>query len=109
VKKYLNVHDIANTVRMTRSLHKGAFLVVEGDTDARVYKRFVDDSRCKVIPAHNKDNAVEILEILEKDRFPGVLVIVDADFWHLEGIKPESLNLLLTDTHDLETMIISTE
>lgn len=107
MKSQLTAHDIANTVRMTRSLHKGAFLIVEGDTDARVYKRFVAETDCKVIPAHNKDNAVNVLEMLENESFKGLLVIVDADFWHLEGIKTNSVNLFLTDTHDLETMIIS--
>jgi hypothetical protein len=106
VKKDLTAHSIANTVRMTRSLHKGAFLIVEGDTDVRVYKRFVNEADCIVIPAYNKDKAVEVLEILEKESFEGSLVIVDADFWHLEGIKPGSVNLFLTDTHDLETMIL---
>jgi hypothetical protein len=107
VKHYLTAHDIANTVRMTRTLHKGAFLIVEGDTDARVYKRFVDEIKCKVIPAHHKDNATEVLKILENESLEGILVIVDADFWHLESIKTNSVNLFLTDTHDLETMIIS--
>lgn len=107
MKHYLTAHDIANTVRMTRTLHKGAFLIVEGDTDARVYKRFVDETDCKVIPAHNKDNATGVLKILENENFDGILVIVDADLWHLEGIKTNSENLFLTDTHDLETMIIS--
>lgn len=107
MKHYLTAHVIANTVRMTRTLHKGAFLIVEGDTDARVYKRFVDETDCKVIPANNKDNATEVLKILENESLEGILVIVDADFWHLEGIKTNSVNLFLTDTHDLETMIIS--
>ena len=107
MKHYLTPHDIANTVRMTRTLHKGAFLIVEGDTDARVYKRFVDETDCKVIPAHNKDNAIDVLTILENESLEGILTIVDADFWHLEGIKTNSENLFLTDTHDLETMIIS--
>ena len=107
MKQYLTTHDIANTVRMTRTLHKGAFLIVEGDTDARVYKRFVDETDCKVIPAHNKDNATDVLKILENENLEGILVIVDADFWHLEGIITNSVNLFLTDTHDLETMIIS--
>lgn len=50
----------------------------------------------------------EVLEILEKGSFEGFLVIVDADFWYLEGIKPGSVNLFLTDSHDLETMILYT-
>jgi len=107
VKQHITAHSIANEVRMTRSLHKGTFLLVEGGTDARVFKRFVDKANCKVIPANGKDKALDALKILEDDNFKGALVIVDADFWHLEGIKPGSANLLFTDTHDLETMILS--
>ncbi|MCU0286443.1 MAG: DUF4435 domain-containing protein, partial [Acidobacteria bacterium] len=92
---------------MTRSLHQGAFLVVEGDTDARVFRDFIDNT-CILIPAEGKDNAVKALEMLEKSGFQGLLVIVDADFWRLEGHKTVSMNLLLTDNHDFDTMILST-
>ncbi|MCI0470690.1 MAG: DUF4435 domain-containing protein, partial [Candidatus Aminicenantes bacterium] len=94
-------------VRMTRSLHKGAILVVEGDTDSRVYDGFIDCSACMIIPSHGKDNAINALKILENEKYPGILAIIDADFWRIDGIKPDSVNLLLTDTHDLETMILS--
>ncbi len=108
MKQHLTAYDIANDVRLSRTLHKGTFLVLEGDTDARVYGRFICEKDCMVIPAHGKDNAIGALEILESDGFDGILTIVDADFWHLENIKPNSENLLLTDTHDLETMILKT-
>ncbi len=108
MKQSLNAHNIANIVRMTRSQHRGSLLVVEGDTDMRVYKRFVKENDCLLIPAHNKDNATGAIGILEKDNFEGALAIVDADYWRLEGVKPDSPNLFLTDTHDLETMILST-
>ena len=105
--QYLTAADFANTIRLMRTLNKGAVLVVEGLTDARVYKRFIDENTCKIIPVHGKENAVNALKILEDDNYEGILVIVDADFWRLDGIKPGSMNLLLTDTHDLETMILS--
>lgn len=46
------------------------------------------------------------MSILEKDAFLGVLAIVDADFDILESKLPESKNVLFTDAHDLETMIM---
>ena len=98
---------IANGIRMQRSQHAGAFLVVEGDTDSRLYKRFVDYRACQLVVAHAKNKAIEALDILEQDSFSGILVIVDADFWVLEGKQPARSNLLLTDTHDLETMILA--
>jgi len=101
VKNYLNAHSVANTIRMSRSQHAGAFLIVEGDSDVRVFNRFVD-SKCRIISAKNKENAVAALDILSKDKFKGVLAVVDADFWHWEGKKIDNPDLLLTDTHDLE-------
>lgn len=109
MKIHLTPHDIANSVRMTRELFPGTILIIEGDTDFRVYIRFVDDFHCKLIPSHGKDNAFESLALLEKDNFKGILVIVDADFWRLNGIKLSSKNMLITDAHDLETMILYSE
>lgn len=107
MKQALNADYFANTVRMTRTKHKGTILILEGYTDSRVFKWFVHETECKVISVNGKDNAIEILKILEDDGVEGILTIMDADFWHLEGIEPGSGNLLLTDTHDLETMILS--
>lgn len=106
---HLTPHDIANSVRMTRDLFPGTILIVEGDTDLRVYMRFVKNSCCQLIPSHGKDNAIGALALLEKDNFKGILAIVDTDFWKHEGIKPSSENMLTTDTHDLETMILHSE
>ncbi len=55
---------------------------------------------------HNKSVAVTVLSILEKDKLPGILAIVDADFDLLEGKPPASPNLLFTDGHDLEIMLL---
>ena len=46
MKQYLTPHDIANTVRMMRPVYEGSVVLVEGDSDARVYGRFVDDDHC---------------------------------------------------------------
>jgi len=47
--------------------------------------------------------------MLEKEDLAGVLAILDADFWHLDGVPHSSSNLLLTDFHDLEMMIINSK
>jgi len=109
MNRYQTPYDVANTARMMRDSHKGTILIVEGSTDLRVYKNFVDDSHCKLISSNGKDNAIGTLNILENDNFKGFLVIVDADFWTLESVIPSNQNLLLTDTHDLETLIISSD
>jgi hypothetical protein len=102
----ITAHRVANDIRMIRSQYAGTFLLVEGVKDIRFYERFIDQERCRLIIAHNKENAVGTLSILDREKFSGVLAIVDADFWVLEGISGDSPNLFLTDSHDLETMIL---
>lgn len=106
MREYITEHEIANTIRLIRAQRRGAFLIVEGDTDGRVYKNFVDENKCQIVIAHNKDNATKALSLLEMESFAGALAIVDADFDVLEGKVPASENLLFTDGHDLEAMII---
>lgn len=83
-----------------------SFLLVEGDTDRKFYTIFVDENKCHVNSAFNKSTALQVLSILEERAFPGVLVIVDADFDVLEGKPLLNGNVLYTDTHDLETMLM---
>ena len=110
MREYLTPDRIADGIHMERdypgySLY--AFLLVEGSTDERIYKHFIAEDKCQIIVAHSKENAINTLAILEKDHFLGVLAIVDADFMILEGMQPSSQNLLLTDIHDLELMMIN--
>ena len=99
---------IATQIRMLRTdkQYSGSFLIAEGDTDARLWKNLVDSTKCRVENASGKDNAIAVLNILEKDNFAGVLAVVDADIDILEKNLPLTPNLLLTDTHDLETMLL---
>lgn len=107
MRNYITADDVANGIRMARAQFSGTFLIVEGQTaDFRVYKRLVDPKQTKIIPAHNKDRALAALKILEDADFDGVVAIVDADFWRLEELDPTCPNLFITDTHDLETMLL---
>lgn len=110
MREFLNVNRVANKIRLQRSTYSGTFLLVEGTSDKLFYERFVDKSSCHLeITAgkpSSKQCAIAILEILEKSNFQGLLAIVDADFDRLQNIPYTSPNLLLTDTHDLETMLI---
>lgn len=96
-------------IRMLRTNFSGSFLLVEGGTDKKFYERFIDKVVCQVVTTSgkpsSKQRAIEILEILNKENFQGILAIVDADFDRLKGL-PNIPNLILTDTHDLETILI---
>src|SRR5690606_10350729 len=69
--------------------------------------RFVDSTACYVLSAHGREIVVDCLGRLNAEGFPGVLGIADADFWHIEKDAPHVANLLVSDLHDAEMMIVS--
>ena len=107
--QYTTAFDVAAEVQMTRSGFPGTVLIVEGDHDCRIYERFLCNDNCRVIPAHGRVNAINAIDITEQAGTPGVLAIVDADFWHILGIPHASSNIIVTDAHDIETMMVESQ
>lgn len=84
-------------------------LLVEGRDDAVVYKHLVNKSYCQIIICYGKENLLLAIDALNRQQFVrGYLGVKDADFDVVYSIPPKS-NLLLTDGHDLEMMICSSE
>jgi Protein of unknown function (DUF4435) len=112
MKEVISASYKANEIKMLRSTFSGTFLLVEGRSDETFYKNFVDQNTCRIRVTGGKQRAIDILQILDNEAAPngstfaGVLAIVDADFDRLESSPHQSPNLLRTDTHDLETMIL---
>lgn len=100
----------ANAIRLERGSFLGVFLLVEGSTDKLFYSNLINEKQCRIIVTiagiSRKKRTIEVLTVLEKSDFPGILAIVDADFDHLESIVYPNQNLFLTDTHDSETMML---
>jgi Protein of unknown function (DUF4435) len=111
VREFLSADRHANELRLRRSIFSGTFLVVEGSSDKIFYERFIDKGACELVTVSGKPSSklliIAVLEILEKSSFQGVLAIVDADFDRLETSSHHSPNLIRTDTHDLETMLLN--
>ncbi|MCG3256447.1 MAG: DUF4435 domain-containing protein [Candidatus Heimdallarchaeota archaeon] len=97
---------LANKIMMLRTSFKGSFLIVEGDTDYRLFEKFIDTTSCNLEYIKGKDNVIETIKILEIRGFNGALAIVDADLEYLLGFKYKSLNLLRTDTCDIESLML---
>lgn len=100
-------HAVANAIRMKRSLFSGAFLVVEGVTDKRVYALALDRNACLIEIADGRDNTLGALRILNSAGFSGVIGIVDSDFGRITGEVIQENNILQTDEHDLECMLLN--
>ena len=107
MREFFTDHAIANAIRLKRSSFVGAFLVVEGVTDKRVYGLVLDHERCSIEVAYGRDNLFGAIRILNAASFVGAFAIVDADFSNVTGEAIPEENVLQTDFHDLECMILN--
>lgn len=106
----LTPEAVASEIHLLRedTDYQGAFLFVEGDTDIALFSNFIDGKNCLIRMVKGRDNVLKLIDIVEASGEDCCLAIVDADFWHIEKKVPQSKNILLTDTHDIETMIFKT-
>ena len=96
--------SIAAEIKMTRMVHDGAFLVVEGVNDLRFWSTRRHDA-CELVDGEGKFNVVGAVHRLDAEDIPGVLGIVDDDYDSLMGSSRTSRNLVATDAHDLECLL----
>ena len=89
---------------MTRMVHDGAFLVVEGVSDVRFWKTR-SHNNCELVDGEGKENVIGAVGRLDADDFPGVLGVVDDDYDSVMGVVRTSANLVATDAHDLECLL----
>jgi hypothetical protein len=84
-----------------------ATLVVEGNDDKALFGRYAEAKTCFIVVAKGRPRVVEVVLELDRSQFRGALGIVDADFEVLEDRVPPSPNILVTDAHDAECMMLS--
>lgn len=102
--------NIANSIQMKRSQYpKRTELIVEGNDDKAFFGRYVDPDpeNCRITVAHGKPKVIDVILELDERGFGGALGIVDADFEVLEQRGPPSPNILVTDRHDVECMMLA--
>jgi len=83
------------------------FILVEGDSDIRLFRKFFDGERCKIesVPGgkHKLEECVSTLITI----YLLIVGIRDADFLHLDNVNYNKSNMFLTDKHDMEMTILS--
>jgi len=100
-------YSIANEIMMSN--YKGNYLLVEGDSDLKLFEKMIDSNYCKIKEPQSQNNVIKAIEVLENNKFDRAIGIIDADFFLLDGNPPNSSFLFLTDTHDLETTILKSD
>lgn len=84
------------------------FVLLEGDTDIRLFKKLFDLSKVEVDSLQGKEKVIQALKVLLGEGYTQVIGIKDADFDHLEETQAIE-NLFTTDYHDVEVSMIESE
>ena len=101
--------DIEAEIIMNRQVHKGSFLLVEGSDDSKFWSERIAKGDCEIVIAKGKSNLVGAIEKLDSRQFPGILGVIDDDFDSLEQCQHCSVNLVATDAHDLECLLLRSQ
>lgn len=102
ITKYMDGWDIAQEIRLERKIHKGSFLLLEGETDYKRMFKFLDEQNCSVAICFGRPNVEEAVCLLEEEGFPGVLGLADADFDRCGGGPPVIDNIIFSQFHDFD-------
>jgi len=89
--------------------HKEVIIVVEGEDDEKALKNFFNLQTVEFTCASNCLKVKDAMQIVSIDNQlkDCVIGIKDADFDHINQIKHNIANLMITDTHDMETLMLT--
>jgi Protein of unknown function (DUF4435) len=99
--------EVAAEVLMLRNGgFAGTLLIVEGDDDSRFFRARIDHDACDLVIAGGKPAVEGSLQRLDAHPFRGALGVCDDDGASLEGHRPVSPNLIVTECRDLDTLLV---
>lgn len=109
-KKDITYQDKLNELMLDISHpnnHGQAFILVEGESDIRLFRKFFNLSKCNVecIPGGNPKLEECVEDLIKISSL--VIGIRDSDFIHLASTPYSNQNMFLTDYHDIEMTLIS--
>lgn len=113
MERHITADRIANSIMQEDKFEGGAYLLVEGAKDIKVYGRLVDKNTVRIRQTHGKYKQREVYKILTERGFRSKLCVRDADFLRVPGnekfISNYQESIFATDGHDSEVMMISSE
>ncbi len=109
--KALNKDNIVADIKLTLTHPKykeRILVIVEGIYDEKLYLKFFDNNDTGIKSTTGHRYYEHILEQLNDSYSSRFIILKDADFDHLnKKCYNKYPNLFLTDTHDIETMMIN--
>lgn len=109
VRDEITGQTLANQILLERAAHSGSFFLVEGGTDASMFKRFTDPDSCSIVVCIGWENLVQAVNILTDMGHQNVLGFCDRDYNDITGYPEHNGVIVFTDENDLEAQIICSE
>src|ERR1700730_17421482 len=84
-------------------------VLLEGDSDVRLFGHLLDVDISNLVNCFGKENVFLTIQQVEQAQIAGVLAIVDADFSRILGVPSVSPNVVLSDFHDFEVVLLNSQ
>lgn len=110
MKKYLDASDKINSIRLELrhpSTKNTKWVLVEGEDDIKIYGKLLNNKLVSVEQVHGGVGQLRIAVSTLVNETKQVLGIRDADFLHLNHQNEIIESLFVTDFHDTEMLMIS--
>lgn len=104
----MDEYDIAQEIVMERMVHKGSFLVLEGKTDIKRFRPFIEVDQCSMVNCQSVRKATRAMALLKGRQFAGALAVIDADFSRVLGEEQSEEDIVVSEFHDLDLDWINT-
>jgi hypothetical protein len=108
IRQHLGGQAFVAQVRMERQVHKGAFILVEGATDAKRFMKFLNGSSCSIVICFGKSNVLFAIKELLKSGFLGAIGFIDADFDRILSNDVDLDGIVRSQSHDFDLDVMCT-
>jgi|GEM_PF-5976671 len=102
-------HTVLSELKMMLTGFRGAFLLVEGNADIRFWKGRTRYGATRIVDCGGKPTAKAAARMATGQGLKFILAVVDRDFEHFFPEATQCDSILTTDTHDIETMMLSSQ
>lgn len=105
LRSQIEIDDIHNEIAMDNSCST-VYLIVEGETDEKLFEDLTNEEHCTVKSVGNKDAVISMMtRLMYEGKAKWVVGVVDNDQKRLSSEKLP-YHTIYTDTNDIETMIL---
>lgn len=105
MRNLLTGDDLFAEILLLRNVNNKTFLILEGETDCDCLDPHVEDTLCETIPGYSKSAVLRAIELVDDQGVPGVVGLVDRDWFGFCELQPQSSNLFITDCYDLDATV----